>query len=111
MSPLPLQVEVRDHALWVRHIQGDAAVHLEVDGVAGDWRKMADGSDGSDGRPRLKPVKEPARGRRHALQTQRGGTVASLIIWWSRWIVWLVSASLRYQRSTPWLEFANLPSG
>ncbi|RYG87522.1 MAG: hypothetical protein EON59_07180 [Alphaproteobacteria bacterium] len=88
MSPNPLQVEVRDHALWVRHIQGDptvqtwlesvpggAIVHLEVDGVPGDWRKM---SDGSDGRPTqgLKPVTEPARGRWHALQAERGKTVS-----------------------------------
>lgn len=88
MSPFPLQVEVRDHALWIRHIQGDAAaqtwlenvpagaiVHLEVDGVAGDWRKMADGSDGRATQG-LKPITEPARGRWHALQTQRGGTVS-----------------------------------
>ena len=88
----PLQVQVRDHALWIRHIRGDAAVeawlesvpggatvHLEVDGVAGDWRKM---SDGTDGRPThgLKPVTEPARGRWHALQGQRGGTVSLRVV-------------------------------
>lgn len=88
MSPPSLRVQVRDHALWISHIQGDATVqawlesvpggaivHLAVDGVPGDWRKMA---DGSDGRPTqgLKPITEPARGRWHALQDHRGRTVS-----------------------------------
>lgn len=83
-----LEVQVRDHALWIRHINGGpavqtwlesvpggATVHLEVDGVSGDWRKMA---DGKDGRPTqgLKPITEPSRSKWHALQTSRGAFVS-----------------------------------
>lgn len=78
------QVEVRDHVLWVAHIDGDAEVRswlesmpagaivdLQVDGVAGVWRKL---SDGSDGRPSagFKPVNEPIRSHWHRLQSRRG---------------------------------------
>lgn len=57
-----------DDAIWLKHIQADAnalallrqvpagtALKLEVEGVVGDWVRMA---DGKDGRPTLglKPV-------------------------------------------------------
>ena len=81
------QVEVRDHVLWVKHIAGasdlkawleqipaGASVRLRVDGVAGDWRKMADGTDGRS-TPGFKPVTEPGRSRWHDLQNRRGALV------------------------------------
>lgn len=79
-----MQVEVRDHVLWIRHITAPtelkawleeipagASVRLTVNGVAGDWRKM---EDGADGRPTagFKPVTEPSRARWNALQSSRG---------------------------------------
>lgn len=86
-----LQVQIRDHALWIRHIEGDpqtkawleqapagALLHLEVDGVPGDWRKMADGSDGRP-TPGLKPVTEPGRSHWHALQDRRGEAVSLMV--------------------------------
>lgn len=80
------EVEVRDNALWIRHICGDPALRerllglpagmsvvLEVDGFRGRWEKM---KDGTDGRPTngLKPV-GPARAQWDALQEQRGTLV------------------------------------
>lgn len=78
------QVGVRDHVLWIRHIAGAAAlkdwmeqipagasVRLVVDGVAGDWRKLADGKDGRP-TPGFKPITEPGRSRWHDLQHRRG---------------------------------------
>ena len=61
-------VEVRDHALWTKHIRGDdrlkatlnglrrrSQIELEVDGFHGTWQKM---DDGKDGRPTagIKPL-------------------------------------------------------
>jgi hypothetical protein len=82
-----MQVEVRDHVLWIPHITGEAelkawleqipsgaSVRLAVDGVAGDWRKMDDGKDGRP-TPGFKPVTEPGRSRWHALQDRRGAFV------------------------------------
>lgn len=84
----PIQVEVRDHVLWIRHIVGaselnvwleqipaGASVRLVIDGVAGDWRKMDDGKDGRP-TPGFKPVTEPGRSRWHDLQDRRGALVA-----------------------------------
>lgn len=86
-----MQVEVRDHALWIRHITatdelktwleqipGGASVRLVVDGVAGDWRKL---DDGKDGRPTaaFKPVTEPGRSCWHALQAKRGAKVSFVV--------------------------------
>jgi hypothetical protein len=82
------EVEVRDHALWIKHVRGDAAlaawlaampagadVDLEVGGVRGTWRKMADGADGRPS-PGLRPVTAQARTTWHALQAERGRWVA-----------------------------------
>ncbi len=77
------KVEVRDHALWIKHVHGDAAlaaklsglsagslIELRVDGVSGHWRKMDDGKDGR-ATPGLRAI-GPARERWHALQDRRG---------------------------------------
>jgi hypothetical protein len=77
------KVEVRDHALWIKHIHGDAEladrlmglqaamlIELVVDGVRGHWRKMDDGKDGRP-TPGLRAI-GPAREHWHALQDQRG---------------------------------------
>ena len=61
-------VQVRDDAIWLKHIEGDAdlrerirsldpgdVLDLEVDGVIGQWERMR---DGKDGRPTfgIKPI-------------------------------------------------------
>lgn len=56
-------VEICDDAVWVKHIEGDAAlqdrirsmqpsetIELEIDGIVGKWEKM---KLGKDGRPTL----------------------------------------------------------
>jgi hypothetical protein len=80
-------VEVRDHALWAKHVHGaddlrrkieampaGTLISLEVDGVKGTWKKM---DDGDDGRPTsgIKPI-GPAKSRWAALQAQRGALVS-----------------------------------
>lgn len=62
------KVEVRDDAIWLKHIEGDQHLHrkimslppggiidLEIDGIVGRWERM---KDGKDGRPTLgiKPI-------------------------------------------------------
>ncbi|WP_417463571.1 hypothetical protein [Kordiimonas sp.] len=79
-------VEVRDHALWLKHIHGDEnlkkeleslpagdLIELVVDGVKGTWKKM---SDGRDGRPTMgiRGILS-AKAHWHALQEQRGQLV------------------------------------
>ncbi|MGI9271205.1 MAG: hypothetical protein ACR2QT_05475 [Woeseiaceae bacterium] len=79
-------VEVRDHALWIKHIHGNeplkerllalpsgALVELQVSGFRGMWKKM---DDGKDGRPTagIKALGK-ARDQWHALQTDRGELV------------------------------------
>ena len=80
-------VEIRDHALWAKHIfdneplkskivalkAGDF-IELEVNGYRGMWQKM---DDGSDGRPTL-GIKAlgSARERWHDLQSKRGTQVS-----------------------------------
>lgn len=79
-------VEVRDHALWLKHIHGNNAlknkllaleegqlVHLVVDGIKGIWVKMEDGKDGRP-TPGIKPI-GPAKKHWHALQEHRGDIV------------------------------------
>ncbi len=81
-------VEVRDHVLWISHVAGDpllrewleavpagAVLDLNVDGVAGVWRRIADGTDGRSS-PGFKPVSEPIRSHWHKLQTSRGTHVS-----------------------------------
>ena len=61
-------VEIRDHALWIKHIHQDSAltkklagleagdlVELEIDGFRGMWKKMDDGKDGRP-TPGIKPL-------------------------------------------------------
>jgi hypothetical protein len=85
-----MRVEVRDHALWIKHIEGaeptldwllaipgGETVRLVVDDVDGEWRKMKDGKDGRP-TPGFMPVSEAAKTRWHALQNQRGSWVPLL---------------------------------
>lgn len=79
-------VEVRDHALWTKHIHGNPAlrekinamhqgelIELVVDGWRGTWVKM---DDGNDGRPTfgIKAV-GTAKTKWHAMTDQRGSLV------------------------------------
>ena len=78
--------EVRDHALWIKHIHGDdtlnaklsqmpagTMIELVVEGFRGHWKKM---DDGKDGRPTngLRAIGS-ARDHWHALQDERGKLV------------------------------------
>ena len=80
------KVEVRDHAIWIKHIHGDESlteklnqmpagtlIELSVDGVQGHWRKM---DDGKDGRPTngLRAI-GTAKDHWHAMQDDRGKLV------------------------------------
>jgi len=79
-------VEIRDHALWIKHIHKNEAlkeilmnlpagdlIELKVDGFQGTWKKM---DDGEDGRPTagIKGLGK-ARGYWHELQQKRGDLV------------------------------------
>jgi len=79
-------VEIRDHALWIKHIHeneplreklstlaGGSLVELEVDGFRGMWKKMDDGKDGRP-TPGIKAVGK-ARNHWHGLQVDRGELV------------------------------------
>jgi len=80
-------VEIKDHALWIKHIHGNDAlkamltdlpagnlIELRVDGYRGMWKKM---DDGSDGRP-TSGIKGlgTARDHWHNLQEKRGDLVS-----------------------------------
>ena len=79
-------VEIRDHAIWIKHIHGDndlveklssltagSLIELEIDGVKGIWKKM---DDGKDGRP-TNGIKGLGKGKNHwhGLQDRRGDLV------------------------------------
>lgn len=79
-------VEVRDHALWIKHIHeneplkerlhalaGGQLVELEVAGLRGMWKKMDDGKDGRP-TPGIKALGK-ARDRWRELQADRGELV------------------------------------
>jgi len=79
-------VEIRDHALWLKHIHGNNELknalikleegqlaHLVIDGVKGVWVKMADGKDGRP-TPGIKAI-GPAKTHWHSLQNRRGDLV------------------------------------
>jgi|GEM_PF-1416004 len=76
-------VEIRDHALWLKHIHGNEPLKAELESLAGGelveleindfrgmWKKM---DDGKDGRP-TQGIKAIAKAREHwhGLQSQRG---------------------------------------
>jgi hypothetical protein len=80
-------VEVRDHALWAKHIHGNESlknkilgmsqgelVELVVDGYRGTWVKMDDGKDGRP-TPGVKAV-GIARQKWHEMTDRRGSTVS-----------------------------------
>ena len=79
-------VEVRDHALWIKHIHGNeplkerllalpggTLIELQVASVRGMWKKMDDGKDGR-ATPGIKALGK-ARDHWHALQSERGELV------------------------------------
>ena len=80
-------VEIRDHALWAKHIHGNEhlkgkilglsqgeRIDLIVDGWRGSWVKMDDGKDGRP-TPGLKAV-GAARQKWHEMNGQRGTLVS-----------------------------------
>lgn len=80
-------VEIRDHALWAKHIHGNrilkekilrmnegGRIRLEIDGQLGTWVKMDDGKDGRP-TPGIKGTGD-AREHWHSLQTRRGELVS-----------------------------------
>ena len=86
-SNIPALVEVRDHALWAKHIHGNESlkakilampgkclIELVVDGKTGFWKKMDDGKDGRP-TPGLKGVGD-AQKSWHQLQDRRGSLVS-----------------------------------
>jgi hypothetical protein len=81
------QVEIRDHAVWIKHIHGNESlstmlttlsagdlIELRVDGFRGMWKKM---EDGGDGRPTagIKGL-GTAKDHWHGLQEKRGDLVS-----------------------------------
>ena len=79
-------VEVRDHALWAKHIYGNEQlrdkilglpqgklIELVIDGWRGTWVKMDDGKDGRP-TPGLKALGEGRR-KWHAMKEMRGALV------------------------------------
>ena len=80
-------VEVRDHALWAKHVFGNdllkekiesltggSLIELVVDDFVGTWAKMNDGTDGRP-TPGIKPIGK-AREHWHTLQERRGELVS-----------------------------------
>jgi hypothetical protein len=82
---------IRDNAVWIKHIEADettinllsqwpagSRIHMEVDGVKGEWEKMA---DGLDGRPTngIKPV-GAMRSHWQNMQDRRGEIVTFQIL-------------------------------
>lgn len=80
-------VEIRDHAIWIKHIHGNdelvekisklsagSLIELEVDGFRGMWKKM---DVGKDGRP-TNGIKGLGKGKDHwhSLQDRRGDLVS-----------------------------------
>ncbi len=82
-------VEVRDHALWVKHIHGNKSlqdriramqegelIELKVNGVRGMWERMKDSGDGS-AMPGIQALGE-ARSRWHELRSERQGGITTV---------------------------------
>ena len=82
-------VQVRDHALWVDDIHGNRPlqeriramkegelIELRVEGVAGTWRRLKDGTGGRDS-PGLKAVGH-AQSKWHELRDERRGGIATV---------------------------------
>ncbi len=82
-------VEVRDHALWVKHIHGNRSlqdriramqegelIELKVNGVRGMWERIQDSGDGG-AMPGIKALHE-ARSKWHELRSERQGGIATI---------------------------------
>ncbi len=80
-------VEVRDHALWAKHIHNNERlkekilslpqreiIELIVDGWRGPWKKMDNGKDGRP-TPGLKGIGTTQK-KWHELQDRRGSVVS-----------------------------------
>ena len=80
-------VEIRDYALWPKHIheneqlkekilgmKAGELIELEVDGFRGMWKKMDDGKDGRP-TPGIKALGK-AKQHWHGLQDMRGNLVS-----------------------------------
>lgn len=82
-------VEVRNHALWVKHIHGNKSlqericamkegelIELKVNGVRGMWEKMKD-TGHTQATPGIKALGE-ARSKWHELRSERQGGIATV---------------------------------
>ncbi len=82
-------VEVRDHALWVRHIHGNKSlqeriramkegelIELKVNGVRGMWERIKGGGVDS-AMPGIKALGD-ARSKWHKLRSERQGGIAAV---------------------------------
>lgn len=79
--------EVRDYVIWSKHLHGDLrlpariealeageTIELEVDGVAGTWRKMDQGKDGRP-TPGIRPLGSAQASWRDLYRSRRGAVV------------------------------------
>ncbi|MDP3801427.1 hypothetical protein [Brevundimonas sp.] len=79
--------EVRDYVIWSKHLHGDLrlpariealeageTIELEVDGVAGTWRKMDQGKDGRP-TPGIRPLGSAQAFWRDLYRSRRGAVV------------------------------------
>lgn len=84
-------VQVRDHALWLDDIHGNAAlqqriremregerIELRVEGVRGTWRRLKDGAGGRSA-PGIK-AEGHAQSKWHELRNERRGGLATVEI-------------------------------
>ncbi|WP_439476042.1 hypothetical protein [Brevundimonas sp.] len=80
--------EVRDYVIWSKHLHGDLrlpariealeageTIELEVDGVAGTWRKMDQGKDGRP-TPGIRPLGSAQAFWRDLYRSRRGAVVS-----------------------------------
>ena len=82
-------VEVRDFVIWAKHIHGDddlkasivalpagEPVKLEVNGLAGHWKKMEDNRTTGDPTPGMKPIGRTHDTWKSIYQFKRGDLVS-----------------------------------
>jgi len=88
-TPVMPLIEIRDYALWPKHIHGDEAlrdrllalaeeelVELEIDGFRGTWKRMAQGRNAAP-TPGLRAL-GAAREHWHKLFTDRRGELVAI---------------------------------
>ena len=82
-------VEVRDFVIWAKHIHGDdelqnkilalpagQLVQLEVNGLAGHWKKMDDNRTTGEATPGIKPIGRTLDSWKKIYQFKRGDLVS-----------------------------------